>query len=540
MVPPPPPPVTVNPDLLNSGQRTIGAGDLTPSGTGGRWASTLSVSAGTAVVRNGGADYGPDTVGTTTVGLQEALNACATLGGSVRVQNDGEYDLTNTAGVVWPNHNNVDMIADDGVVIAFGPGVTPAANTGILNMTTQIRGCYIRGMTLNMQKGVTVSFGFFCAAPSETGLPNIMEDVEVMASGSTNSCFYNFGFEDMNYYHCVASGTTTKGCSWNVQIPSGSFVMMEPKAFGKQVVINCVECFIVSGALTAVQFAGTGNNRYWISTTEISDGSNSFVAGNTGVTGQGAGVIALTANAPCMTVTGGGGGISDSAKFITGNQVNTTIIAVSINNTFGSVGQGAQHYHFRKSVFSFRAVAAGNAPNPPGFAIQMASTSASGVVVWDGSEITHNTAYGTGAVQDFSANSSTTMYINLGWSMSGSGLANVTFDTDCNWQGGGLSPSLAQGGTPLIDGTVYHNVSGRPILIYFQATFNSNGGAATLTIALGPSSSPSAVSAITFPVGGINGIVQTIALRIPSSRYFSFTKSGAGTITAAAARVELA
>lgn len=537
MVPPPPPPVTVNPALTPYGQRDITAADLTPTGTGGRWVSSLSVSAGTAVVTNGGADYGADTPGTTTVGLQEAMNALATLGGTTRVQNDGSYNITNTAGVTWPNHNNCDMLADDGTVIAFAAGVTPAANTGILNLTTQTRGHYLRGMNLNMQQGVTVAFGFFAAAPSETGLPCILEDVEVIASASTNACFYNFGYEGMNFYQCITSGTLTHGCSWNIQIPSGSFVMIEPKSFSKQMVVNCVECFIISGAITALQFAGAGINRYWISTTEISDGANTFVSGNTGVTGQGAGVVALSPNAPCMTVTGGGGGVADSAKFITGNQVNTTIIAVSINNSFGAVGQGAEHYHFRKCVFSFRSVAAGNAANPPGFAIQCASTSAGGVVVWDGSEFTHNTAYGTGTVQDFNANSSTTMYVNLGWSMSGNGLTNVTFDTDCNWQGGGLSPSLAQGATPLVDGTVYHNVSGRPLFLYFQATFNSNAGVASLTIALGPSSSPSAVAAYSFPSGGINGIIQVIAIRVPSSRYFSFTK--VGTVTAAAARIEL-
>lgn len=87
----------------------------------------------------------------------------------------------------------------------------------------------------------------------------------------------------------------------------------------------------------------------------------------------------------------------------------------------------------------------------------------------------------------------------------------------------------------LVSGTIYQNGHGLPLTIYMPITYNPTAGsAATCAVALGTSSTPSAIFTNSFPAGitALDGAVNTITLRVPPNWYYSFTVSNA-TINAA-------
>ena len=108
----------------------------TAGGTSGTWVkavppapyvtvSPVGTSSGTAA-RNNGATYGPDTAGTTTTGIQEALNSLPPVGGTV-------WLLPGTFAVTSPI-----TLACDGSVQLIGSGVSSIENNYIGSMPAHI------------------------------------------------------------------------------------------------------------------------------------------------------------------------------------------------------------------------------------------------------------------------------------------------------------------------------------------------------------------------------------------------------------------
>ena len=81
---------------------------------------------------------------------------------------------------------------------------------------------------------------------------------------------------------------------------------------------------------------------------------------------------------------------------------------------------------------------------------------------------------------------------------------------------------------PPASGTVYQNTSGTNIYIYLPVTYSPTSTvAATMTPALGPTSTVVDLPKESEPAGLTTGTIRTYLLRVPNSWYFSFTASNA-------------
>ena len=72
-------PLTVNPSVLDEGVRNIQAADLVSTAVGCVSVNAEGLSTPGVQFANNGADFGPDTPGTTTMGLKEGITAGAGL-----------------------------------------------------------------------------------------------------------------------------------------------------------------------------------------------------------------------------------------------------------------------------------------------------------------------------------------------------------------------------------------------------------------------------------------------------------------------------
>lgn len=94
--------------------------------------------------------------------------------------------------------------------------------------------------------------------------------------------------------------------------------------------------------------------------------------------------------------------------------------------------------------------------------------------------------------------------------------------------------SLSLPANPPVSGTVYQNNTNTNIYIYLPVTYNpTTTAAATMTPALGPTSTPVSLPAESEPAGLTAGAVHTYILRVPAGWYYSFTTVNAtlGTAT---------
>lgn len=77
---------------------------------------------------------------------------------------------------------------------------------------------------------------------------------------------------------------------------------------------------------------------------------------------------------------------------------------------------------------------------------------------------------------------------------------------------------------PFVNGTVYQNNTSAPVTLYVPVTYNPTGtDAATCTVALGPTSSPTTIDAETRPGASTSGAIRVYQLEVPPGWYYSFT-----------------
>ena len=81
--------------------------------------------------------------------------------------------------------------------------------------------------------------------------------------------------------------------------------------------------------------------------------------------------------------------------------------------------------------------------------------------------------------------------------------------------------------SPLVSGTVYQNTAAVPITIYQPAYASTSGTAGSVAVALGSSSSPSALYTDLIDAGTSSSSPRTLTLRVPPGWYYSFTATGA-------------
>lgn len=96
------------------------------------------------------------------------------------------------------------------------------------------------------------------------------------------------------------------------------------------------------------------------------------------------------------------------------------------------------------------------------------------------------------------------------------------------------SPTSSISANPPVSGTVYQNLGPKAIAIYLPVTYSpTSSAAATMTPALGPTSTPTNLPAESEPAGLTAGTVRTYILRVPAGWYYSFTAVNAtlGTAT---------
>ena len=89
---------------------------------------------------------------------------------------------------------------------------------------------------------------------------------------------------------------------------------------------------------------------------------------------------------------------------------------------------------------------------------------------------------------------------------------------------GGISNAGSISTASLVSGTVYQNTTGQPITILMPVTYNpTSTEAATMTPALGSTSTPGSLPAESEQAGSISGNVHSYCLRVPTGWYYSFT-----------------
>lgn len=126
-------------------------------------------------------------------------------------------------------------------------------------------------------------------------------------------------------------------------------------------------------------------------------------------------------------------------------------------------------------------------------------------------------------------------------SMTGNNLDGLTLSlplvTTADWiiQGNtGYNPvgALTPPASPLVSGTVYQNTHGVTIMIYQPAYATTSGTAGSVAVALGSTSTPSALYAKQIPGASTSAEPDVCTVRVPAGWYFSFTTTGATLLTA--------
>lgn len=489
------------PDISSSANPAYGTLPGTPEIT----VSPIGKAAGTALANNG-ANYGPDTAGTTTSGIQEAINAVqatgATLGRVVLLA--GTFSITNTinitAAVALIGQGVVTQSSFDG-----GGNFIVPAGASLIKLT--VSGVNAINVTLSQEP---VCFDQFSVEITGTGA-----DAILVAAATTSG----IGMLSAHWGSVSVFNTSTHG--------DPSFYGFNLQSFG-YCTFDRLEVFNMLGVTIGnpTSLGQFGNSRFNLIQAEIETGSDPLAP--TFIVGQGAIMNLLSFGIVMIRASALASGIYPVEFGGENQQVNVDVL--NIENSAG--------------VTPFNAL---SIPNQANVQVTIGRLGISG---GSGQAVISNLSAGSplGYLFINSIDNFSTMSISI----DGTGITRVAntlgFTGAITTSGGQVVfrpdpsptaiahyPAAAIPTNPPVSGTVYQNTLAYAIRVYLPVTYSpTSTAAATMTPAVGPTATPTALPTESEPAGLTAGTIRTYILLVPAGWYFSFTATNATLGTAVA------
>ena len=437
--------------------------------------SPTGIATGDAPTANNGAQFGPDTPGTTTQGLQEAVTyaiglVAGTTGATIApprlVLGPGEFDVSSTITVPVPSNvaaNNIGFEVEGSghlsTIVRFSGG------EGFLFGQYAWQDVVFRNMSIAQLNGSTVTSlitvkGTGTTYPdtrSEMMFSNVWFELDATPSGlPSNGVIYfapvsgQTGGFDLYFTNCALAG------SFSITSPFNA---------------SFVNCLVASGS--GVTFT---------TSTALTTFTACEIAGA---------VILSAASGPAVTV--------DNSYWV---QIPATEAVLS------KATSGATEVNIRNSQLNFLGSAV------------IVSQASGGVELHFHQNNTYVASSGTYSL------------------MGGGGYLSHTSTYGGNYPDGYLGGTgTTVGGTtlganPPVSGTSYQNTYGIALHLYVPITYNpTSSAAATCTLGLG-TGSLSTLTVGSYPAGSTAGIVTLLHFRVPSGWYYEITTANATVGTA--------
>lgn len=489
------------PDISSSANPAYG----TLPGIPGITVSPIGKASGTALANNG-ANYGPDTTGTTTSGIQEAINAAqatgATLGRVILLA--GTFSISTTINITA----GVSLVGQ-GVVtqssFVGGGSFTVPAGSSLIKMT--IAGTTAINVTVAAEP---VCFDQFSVEMTGTGAHAIITN----GPGTSGMGMLSAHWGSVSVFNTSSTGDP-------------SFYGFNIQSFG-YCTFDRLEVFGMLGVSISNNSASGqfGNSRFNFIQAEIFTGDLPLaptftVAPNYIQNLLSFGLVMIRANAnasgiyPVVV-----GGENQQITFDVLNIENTA--GVSPFNAFSIPNQGNVQVTIGKLGISGgtgQAVISNlSAGSPLGYLlINSMDNFTTMTILVDGTGITRlPNSFG------------------LAKAVTTSG-GQVVFRPDPSPTAMANIPAATIPTNPPVSGTVYQNTLAYAIRVYLPVTYSPTGtAAATMAPAVGPTNTPTALPTESEPAGLTAGTIRTYILLVPAGWYFSFTATNATLGTAVA------
>jgi hypothetical protein len=443
---------------------------------------------------NNGADFGPDTPGTQTSGIQEAVNSV-----NQGVENPATplpicllSGLFKTyTDIILPYTSNLTLAGSEGTYIQAQASGT--FTNGVFSQTSSVSFPAIFGWNISniwIDANGIAPHGVYWKIAADLGFNNTWANVNCL--NATDYNWYLYGIANGVMYNCQETSGATQFSTGHISGKSWYIYHSEDTS----VYISCSgSTGTTTGIVQEMQLYGGVWRKFNVQGLIQAYGTVFYDLG--------------TAESYCIELQSGD---LYSCSFLANNQT-TGPIAIQVNGSsyFGTEGSAAR-VNVWGGYASFAATTSSN-----GYLINV---SESAVVLVDGLTLYGTTDY-TGSVYDIA--NGTNVYIR---SLMVDPSVTVIHS---NLQ---IPPNITN---PPVSGTTYQNTTGRALDLVLPTTFTPTAGAAaTMTPAIGPTSTVSAQAAQSVPAGtALDSFVLTYPLKVPAGWYYKFTTVNAtlGTMT---------
>jgi hypothetical protein len=165
-------------------------------------------------LQNNGADFGPDTPGTHSWGIQEALDSLGETGGHIYLL-PGTFIITAPSGIQWPNVNGIILEGSGSMMTTVSSGtaslITDASGIGLTGcgvINNEYSTCAVwRNFSVFAQVAQYAVYWYYenYQASGDTAILELFENVEAsssLKSSGTNYGWYLVGFEQVAFVSC--------------------------------------------------------------------------------------------------------------------------------------------------------------------------------------------------------------------------------------------------------------------------------------------------------------------------------------------------